>query len=108
LQHKLFAGVVSKITVPQPGQFPPKGGRVMMKIPAVVVLAGALLGLAVNAGAQAPPDIQKDTKSITNAGTGAAAPAPVTSPLGVGTAFNASLDDTLDTRRTKAGDAFVA
>ncbi len=29
-------------------------------------------------------------------------------PMGVGTAFNASLDEPLDTRHTKAGDAVVA
>ncbi|MGC1907756.1 MAG: hypothetical protein WA715_28305 [Candidatus Acidiferrum sp.] len=77
----------------------------MWKISATVVLAGALLGLATNVSAQTPPDIQKDTKSIA---TGTGTPAPVIAPLGVGTAFNASLDDTLDTRHTKAGDSFVA
>jgi hypothetical protein len=77
-----------------------------MKISAAVVVVGALLGLAAaSVRAQAPPDIQKDSKAIASTGTGA--PAPVTAPLGVGTAFNASLDDTLDTRRTKAGDAFA-
>ena len=83
----------------------------MMKISAVILLAGALLGLAVGSNAQAPPDIQKDVKSMAGAGaagTDTGTPAPVMAPLGVGTAFNASLDDTLDTRHTKAGDAFVA
>jgi hypothetical protein len=76
----------------------------MMKFAAGLLFAGALLGLAGNAKAQTPPEIQKDTKVVASTET----PAPVIAPLGVGTAFNASLEETLDTRRTKAGDAVVA
>ncbi len=73
----------------------------MMKFAASLVLAGALIGLAANA--QTPPEVQKSTKAEASQ-----APAPVIAPLGVGTAFNASLDDTLDTRKTKAGDPVTA
>jgi hypothetical protein len=59
--------------------------------------------LALTASAQNTPDLQPSAKSdVTQA------PAPVIAPLGVGTAFNATLDDTLDTRKTKAGDAVTA
>jgi hypothetical protein len=76
----------------------------MMKLAAGLLFAGALLGSAGNANAQTPPEIQKDTKVVASTET----PAPVIAPLGVGTAFNASLEETLDTRHTKAGDAVVA
>jgi hypothetical protein len=78
-----------------------KGGRVMKKLAASLLFAGALVGLAANA--QTPPEVQKSTKTKASE-----APAPVIAPLGVGTAFNASLDDALDTRKTKAGDPVVA
>jgi hypothetical protein len=81
----------------QPKRFPEKGGRVMMKFAASLLLAGALLVLT--ASAQTPPDIQRASSQ---------APAPVIAPLGVGTAFNASLAETLDTRKMKAGDAVIA
>jgi hypothetical protein len=74
----------------------------MMKFAAGLLFAGALLGLTANA--QTPPEIQKDTKVVASTET----PAPVIAPLGVGTAFNASLEEPLDTRHTKAGDAVVA
>jgi hypothetical protein len=73
----------------------------MMKFAASVLFAGALLVLTANA--QNPPDLQPATKTDSSQ-----APAPVIAPLGVGTAFNASLDDTLDTRKTKAGDSVTA
>ena len=65
----------------------------MMKFAASLLFAGALLVLTANA--QTPPDIQPSAKSsdVTQA------PAPVIAPLGVGTAFNASLEETLDTRK---------
>src|SRR4029077_2245354 len=36
------------------------------------------------------------------------APAPVTAPLSIGTAFNATLTDALDTRKARPGDAVTA
>jgi hypothetical protein len=74
----------------------------MIKFAASLLFAGALLALTANA--QNPPDLQPSAKSsdVTQA------PAPVIAPLGVGTAFNASLEDTLDTRKTKAGDIVTA
>ncbi len=76
----------------------------MMKVAAGIVFAGALLGFTANASAQTPPEIEKDTKVVASTET----PAPVIAPLGVGTAFNASLDEALDTRHAKAGDAVAA
>lgn len=76
----------------------------MMRIAAGLMFAGALLGLAASANAQTPPEIQKDTKVVASTGT----PAPVIAPMGVGTAFNASLQEPLDSRHAKAGDAVVA
>jgi hypothetical protein len=76
----------------------------MMKFAAGLVFAGVLLGLAGKADAQTPPEIQKDTKVVASTET----PAPVIAPLGVGTAFNASLEEPLDTRHAKAGDAVMA
>jgi hypothetical protein len=104
LHDCFFAGLVSEHDAPQPPQFPPKGGRVMMKVAAGLVFAGALLGFSAGASAQTPPEIQKDTKVVASTET----PAPVIAPLGVGTAFNASLDEALDTRHMKAGDAVMA
>jgi hypothetical protein len=75
----------------------------MMKFSAGLVFAGALLGLAGNANAQTPPEIQKDQKVVAST-----TPAPMIAPLGVGTAFNASLEEALDTRHAKAGDAVNA
>jgi len=76
----------------------------MMKFTAGLVFAGALLGFSANVSAQTPPEIDKDTKVVASTET----PTPIMAPMGVGTAFNASLDDPLDTRHTKAGDAVVA
>jgi len=73
----------------------------MMKFAATLLFAGALLVLTANA--QNPPDIQRSTKTDSTQ-----APAAVIAPLGVGTAFNASLVDTLDTRKLKAGDPVTA
>jgi len=75
-----------------------------MKFTASLVFAGALLVLGANA--QAPPDLQRSAKS--EAKTQVPPPAPVIAPLGAGTTFNASLDDTLDTRKSKAGDVVTA
>lgn len=73
----------------------------MTKFTASLVLASALSVWTANA--QNPPDLQKSAKTdLTEA------PAPVIAPLGVGTAFNAALDDTLDGHKTKAGDLVTA
>jgi hypothetical protein len=73
----------------------------MIKFAASLLFAGSLLASAANA--QNPPDLQPSAKSdVTQA------PAPVIAPLGVGTAINASLEDTLDTRKAKAGDVVTA
>src|ERR1700730_13929906 len=68
---------------------------------ASLLFAGALL--SVTANAQNPPDLQRSSQTNSTQ-----APAPVIAPLGVGTAFNASLDETLDTRKMKAGDVVTA
>src|ERR1700685_3516898 len=75
----------------------------MMKFTASLVFAGALLVLGANA--QTPPDLQRGSKSEAKS---EAPPAPVIAPLGAGTTFNASLGDTLDTRKSKAGDVVTA
>jgi hypothetical protein len=72
----------------------------MIKL-ASLLLAGALLGVTTNA--QNPPDLQRSSQTNSTQ-----APAAVIAPLGVGTAFNASLDETLDTRKMKAGDVVTA
>ena len=63
----------------------------MMKLAATLVLFGAVT-LAANA--QNPPEIQQSSKAELKDQP----PAPVIAPLGIGTTFNATLDDTLDTR----------
>ena len=74
----------------------------MMRFRASLVFAGALLAFGANA--QTPPEIQRSTKSAANTPV----PAPVIAPLGAGTTFNASLDDALDSRKSKAGDTVTA
>jgi hypothetical protein len=76
----------------------------MMKFAAALLFAGALLGFSANVSAQTPPEIEKDSKVVASTET----PSPIMAPMGVGTAFNASLDEPLDTRHTKAGDAVLA
>jgi hypothetical protein len=73
----------------------------MMKLAASLFFASALVVLT--ASAQNPPDLQRSAKADL-----AQASAPVIAPLGVGTAFNASLADTLDSHKTKAGDLVTA
>jgi hypothetical protein len=75
----------------------------MMKFTVSLVFAGALLVLGANA--QTAPDLQRSAKSEAKT---QAVPAPVIAPLGAGTTFNASLDGTLDTRKSKAGDVVTA
>lgn len=72
----------------------------MMKFAAIMLTTGALLIL--RAGAAQGPDLDLTAKK------GQTPSAPVTAPLCVGTAFNASLLDSLDTRRTKPGDPVTA
>ncbi len=74
-----------------------------MKLTASLALASALLVLG--AGAQTPPDLMASAKKQAKDST---PPAPVVAPLCVGTAFNAALDDTLDTRKSRAGDPITA
>jgi hypothetical protein len=76
----------------------------MLKFAASLLLTGALL--ALGASAQTPPDLLASAKK--QATGNQTPPAPVVAPLCVGTAFNATLDDTLDTRKTRAGDAVTA
>jgi hypothetical protein len=75
----------------------------MMKFAAVLMILGATI--AIGASAQNPPDIQHSSKAELQAQT---PPAPVIAPLGIGTTFNATLDETLDTRKTRAGDSVTA
>ncbi len=75
----------------------------MTKFAASLVLAGALA--ALGASAQTPPDLLTSAKQATKDQTPAV---PVVAPLCIGTAFNASLDDTLDTRKTRTGDPVTA
>ena len=75
----------------------------MMKFAAALAMLGATIAMA--ASAQNPPDIQRAPKTELKTET---PPAPVVAPLGIGTTFNATLDDSLDTRRTRAGDSVTA
>jgi hypothetical protein len=73
----------------------------MTKVAAGLLFAGAVLfeGTSV---AQTPPDASSSVKR-----EGAAA-VLVTAPLCVGTSFNATLTDSIDTRRAKTGDVVTA
>jgi hypothetical protein len=75
----------------------------MMKFAATLVLAGTIAALGVSA--QNPPDLQRSSPTELKAGN---PPAPVIAPLGIGTTFNANLEETLDTRKTRAGDPIAA
>jgi hypothetical protein len=75
----------------------------MFKFIASLGLAGALF--VVGANAQTAPDLQRISKTDLTAQT---PPAPVIAPLAIGTTFNATLEETLDTRKAKAGDAVTA
>src|SRR3984893_10555015 len=72
----------------------------MRKLAAVFVMAGALL--VPRAGATQGPDLDLTAKKTQTP------PAPVTAPLSIGTAFNATLVDVIDTRRAKPGDPVTA
>jgi hypothetical protein len=75
----------------------------MMKLTASLLLIGTLA--IPGASGQAPSLLQPSGKKEIKAQT---PPAAVVAPLCVGTAFNASLDETLDTRKTRAGDPVTA
>ena len=75
----------------------------MKNFAAIMLTAGALL--ITRAGAAQGPDLDLTAKRQAKEQT---PPAPVTAPLCVGTAFNASLLDSLDTRRAKPGDPVTA
>jgi hypothetical protein len=75
----------------------------MRKFATVFVMAGALL--VPRAGATQGPDLDLTAKKAAQNQT---PPAPVTAPLSIGTAFNATLVDVIDTRRAKAGDPVTA
>jgi hypothetical protein len=75
----------------------------MMRLMGSLVLMGALV--VPGASGQAPSLLQPSSKKETKAQT---PPAAVVAPLCVGTAFNASLDESLDTRKTRAGDLVTA
>lgn len=72
----------------------------MKKFAAVFVMAGALL--VPKASAAQGPELDLTAKKNQTP------PAPVTAPLCIGTAFNATLTDSLDTRRAKPGDPVTA
>src|ERR1700738_1118075 len=72
----------------------------MRKFAAVFVMGGAVL--VPRAGATQGPDLDLTAKK------NQAPPAPVTAPLSIGTAFNATLVDVIDTRRAKPGDPVTA
>jgi hypothetical protein len=94
----------SSVDFPGLGGFPKVREDASMKSAGSLLLAGALI-FVLSANAQTPPNLQGSSKTDLNAQT---PPAPVIAPLGVGTVFNASLDDTLDTRKTHAGDLVTA
>jgi hypothetical protein len=75
----------------------------MRKFAAVFVMTGALL--VPRAGATQAPDLDLTAKKAAQNQT---PPAPVTAPLSIGTAFNATLVDVIDTRRAKPGDPVTA
>lgn len=75
----------------------------MRKFLAVFLIAGAFL--IPRARATQGPELDLTAKRQMKEQTPAA---PVTAPLSVGTAFNASLLDVIDTRRAKPGDVVTA
>ncbi len=74
-----------------------------MKLTASLLLISALA--VPGASGQAPSLLQSTSKKEAK---DQAPPAAVVAPLCVGTAFNAFLDETLDTRKTRAGDPVTA
>lgn len=74
-----------------------------MKKLAIALAIGALL--VMRAGATQGPELDLTAKHQANEQT---PPAPVTAPLSIGTAFNATLTETLDTRKARPGDLVTA
>jgi len=74
-----------------------------MKKFAMAFVIGALL--IAKAGATQGPELDLTAKHQVKERT---PPAPVTAPLSIGTAFNATLTDALDTRKARPGDAVTA
>ena len=75
----------------------------MRKYLVALGIAGALLGPSAGSALA-----QSNQPTATKEAQVQIAPAPVTAPLSAGTAFNASLIDSLDTRKARAGDAVTA
>ncbi len=74
-----------------------------MKKFSIALAIGALL--VVKAGAAQGPELDLTAKRQAKDQT---PPAPVTAPLSIGTAFNATLTDALDTRKLRPGDLVTA
>src|SRR5438270_5812529 len=74
-----------------------------MKKFSIALAIGALL--VVNAGAAQGPELDLTAKRQAKDQT---PPAPVTAPLSIGTAFNATLTEAVDTRKARPGDAVTA
>jgi hypothetical protein len=74
-----------------------------MKKLSMALAIGALL--VVKAGAAQGPELDLTAKHQAKDQT---PPAPVTAPLSIGTAFNATLTDALDTRKARPGDLVTA
>jgi len=79
-----------------------------MKSAATLFLAGSLVFVlgATAQTQQTPPSLQANSAQTDLKGQ--TPPAPVIAPLAVGTVFNAVLGDTLDARKTRAGDPISA
>jgi hypothetical protein len=75
-----------------------------MKKFAIALAIGAFL--VMDAGAAQGPEL--DLKAKHQVREQQAPPAPVTAPLSIGTAFNATLTDALDTRKARPGDLVTA
>ncbi len=76
----------------------------MMKFAAILLAAGAVL-IPTAGSAQRSTDLDLTSKKGAKEQV---PPAPVTVPLSIGTAFNATLADTLDTRHARPGDPVTA
>ena len=75
----------------------------MVKSIGKLAIAGALFSVGILSAFG-----QSSTNTVKNELKDQTPPAPVTAPLSVGTAFNASLTDGLDTRKARAGDTVTA
>jgi hypothetical protein len=75
----------------------------MMKSVLKIAVAGALFGAGILSAFG-----QSNANTVKNELKDETPSSPVTAPLSVGTAFNASLTDGLDTRKARAGDTVTA